>query len=63
MKSEDYLLTTGDAARFLGVSDVRVRQLERDGKLSAIRMDHGRRQRLFKFSDLAAYAVSKADRS
>lgn len=34
-------LTTGDTAKTLGVSDERVRQLEREGKLTATRTAGG----------------------
>ena len=45
MKQELYsdLVTVGDAARFLGVSDTRIRQLERAFRLTAVRASDGTR--------------------
>jgi excisionase family DNA binding protein len=47
---KDEILTTGDSARRLNLSADRVRQLEREGKLPALKTRSG--QRLFKASDV-----------
>ena len=51
------LLGITDAARLLNVSPERVRQLEREGKLSAERMSRG--QRIFKAEDVERLATER----
>lgn len=52
------LLGTTDAAHRLGCSAERVRQLEREGKLSAERMANG--QRVFLIEDVERLAEERA---
>jgi excisionase family DNA binding protein len=55
--SSDPLLTTGDAARILTCSVDWVRQLERAGRLLAIRTIGG--QRLFRLKDVLALQMER----
>ena len=55
---EEELLTTGDAARLIGLSPESIRRLSNEGKLTAIRTRTG--QRLFRKSDLEALVRKRA---
>jgi excisionase family DNA binding protein len=55
---ENEFLTTGDAARVLGVSADFIRQLTRDGRLPAQRTRSG--QRLFTAADVEQLAKERA---
>ena len=58
MKNE--ILTTDDSARRLNLSADRVRQLEREGKLPALKTRNG--QRLFKASDVVTFPQFRGHR-
>ncbi len=52
------LLSPGDAGRLLGVSTERVQQLDREGRLPALRDSAGRR--LFRKTDVLRFKAKRA---
>jgi excisionase family DNA binding protein len=54
----DYV-TSAESAEIIGVSPHRVRQLERDGVLDAVRIGGRHNMRLFLRSDVEAYAAER----
>jgi len=56
--TDEKFLTTLEAARVLGCSTDRVRQLERAGGLPCLRTETG--QRIFRAADVAALARDRA---